>query len=95
METYSGAAVEFRPLDEDRCVLTVASMNGGNVISHFLSQFGVNVQDIEVITKTGQLSELNLANLPKVDPRLYQERGEDHHGLKIEGLVQLVLQGVK
>ena len=68
--------------------MTVASMNGGNVISHFLSQFGINVKDIEAITKTGQASELNSPNLPKVDPRLYQERGEDHHGLKIEGLVQ-------
>ena len=68
--------------------MTVASMNGGNVISHFLSQFGVNVKDIEAITKTGQVSELKLTNLPKVDPRLYQERGEDHHGLKIEGLVK-------
>ena len=62
METYSGAAVEFRPLDEERCVLTVASMNGGNVISHFLSKFGVDVKDIELITNTGQVSEFTSTN---------------------------------
>ena len=88
METYSGAAVEFRPLDKERYVLTVASMNGGNVISHFSSKLGVDVKDIELMTNTGQVSELNLTKFPKVDPRLYQERGEDHHGLKIEGLVE-------
>ena len=76
--------MEIRPLDGDRCVLTVASMNGGNVINHFLKIYGMSHQ--EALDSLDNLD--GEEDLPIISPRLFRERGEKDTGVIKEGLVE-------